>query len=103
MIDWQRISELEQDLGKDELPELIHVFLQEVGEAISALDTPTEADLHSLRGTAATLGFAQLADLATQGEYALKHDALAEIDCAKIQLAYTSERTELLSRFPGVS
>lgn len=102
MIDWQRISELERDVGADELPELIAVFLSEVGGAISALGQPTEEEMHFLRGSAATLGFAELATLAGQGEDALKRDRSAAVNCAMIKSAYTSEKSELLTRFPKV-
>ena len=68
MIDWQRIAQLENDLGADELPELITLFLNEVGGAVSAMDKPTEDDLHFLRGSASTLGLEILPALPDWGK-----------------------------------
>lgn len=102
MIDWTRISDLESDLGADELSGLISMFLDEVGTAVAALRDPTEADMHFLRGSASTLGFAELARLAGQGEDNLKLDRAAQIDCATIKSVYVSEKEELLTKFPQV-
>jgi len=100
VIDWARITELENDLGVDELTGLVSVFLAEVGAAVSTLDHPTEAELHFLRGCASTLGFSDLAHLAGQGEDRLKRDAAAAVDCHAIKCAYSSEKSEFLTRFP---
>jgi len=101
MIDWQRIAQLENDLGADELPELITLFLNEVGGAVSAMDKPTEDDLHFLRGSASTLGFRDLARLAGLGEEALRQDGAVVVDCISIRTAFTAESSELLLKYPN--
>lgn len=103
MIDWTRISQLEAEIGADELPALVPIFLDEVGGAIEAFDngqTPTESALHFLKGCAMTLGFRDLAQLASEGENQKKTNETFCVDTAAIINAYHREREELLTKFP---
>jgi len=103
MIDWTRIAQLEDDLGADELPGLVSLFLAEVGEAMDSCQPerePTEEALHFLKGCALTLGFRDLARLASDGEGILKQCGGQSVDKSAIVGAYTLEREELLTRFP---
>ncbi len=103
MIDWSRIDEIEQELGADEVPELVAVFLDEVGDAMGPLAQniqPSEAALHFLKGCALTLGFDDLAKLASDGEARKKASGDCCVDTVEICAAYQNEKSELLERFP---
>lgn len=99
MIDWDRITELKNDMGQDEFPALVSIFLDEVENALSNLNgqtAPIEADFHFLKGSALTLGFQDLAKLASAGEIALHQDADAQVEVSPIAKAYDLEKRELL-------
>lgn len=73
MIDWERLAELQADIGTESLAEVVEIFLAEMDATIADLgghpDSAALADgLHALRGAAANVGFSVLADLAGQGE-----------------------------------
>lgn len=73
MIDWKRIADLKEELGEDDFEEVFDIFLDEVGDGVQGLDSTLEASaleaiLHSIKGNAVTVGFAALADLASEGE-----------------------------------
>ena len=73
MIDWDRIGELRDEVGAEDLVEIADVFLSEMTEALDPvrLGRPP-ADpaswLHFLKGAALNLGFADLARLCADGE-----------------------------------
>ena len=53
MIDWNRIKTLRDDIGEDDFPDVVEIFIEEVTEMIAHLrDTPQletlGADLHAL-------------------------------------------------------
>lgn len=99
MVDWNRVEELKEELGEDEFPEVIEVFLEEFEGALAGLDpdSATPADMHFLKGSAATLGFADTKDLCVEAETQLKQDALAGIDLGAILAAYFTEKADLLA------
>lgn len=100
MVDWNRVEELKEELGEDEFPEVIEVFLEEFEETLANLDpeTATPADMHFLKGSAATLGFSDTKTLCTEAESQLKQDAEAGIDLGAILAAYFTEKADLLAR-----
>ena len=102
MIDWGRIAELENDLGAEEIPALVSVCLEEVSEALENLVSPTEAELHFIKGTAATLGLVDLAQIASEGESALKHNPASAIKVEQLKTAFELEKRELHQRFPDL-
>ena len=75
MIDWNRISELHEEIGEDDFHEIVELFLEEVEDALTRLDNSDSAalsaDLHYLKGSSLNLGFESLADLCKAGEAAI--------------------------------
>ena len=75
MIDWSRVSELRGEVGPDDFHEIVEIFLEEMAAELTTL-SPTSDDmsvvavLHSIKGAALSLGFAQIADLCQMGEQA---------------------------------
>jgi len=74
MINWDRISELRNEIGDDDIAEVIEIFLEEVEETISELlgaQTCIQAEqhFHALKGSALNLGFSEFASLCERGEF----------------------------------
>ncbi len=65
MINWQQARQLQQDVGKDEMAEVVELFISEVDEAIETLRnnystmaaSEKTAAFHFLKGCALNLGF----------------------------------------------
>ncbi len=75
MINWDRVDELREEVGAEDLVEVIELFLEEVEEVISRLQTAPdpsryEEDLHFLKGSALNLGFRKFGALCEAGEKA---------------------------------
>ena len=74
MIDWQRVEELETEIGREDFDEVAALFLSEIEAELAALpDVASDAGalrdrLHAMKGSALNLGFAALADLCAKGE-----------------------------------
>ncbi|MEY4696660.1 MAG: hypothetical protein RIT14_1088 [Pseudomonadota bacterium] len=77
LVNWDRVRVLRDEIGSDDLPEVVAMFLEEGDAVLARLATPhpparIEADLHTLKGTALTLGFDRLASLCRTGELAAR-------------------------------
>lgn len=100
MIDWQRVNDLRDEVGEDDFPEIVTVFLEEVDEVIDRISasgafTAAPDDMHFLKGSATTLGFSEMAELCRKGEVKMK-DGNAPI--APVIDAYMRERSEFLEQ-----
>ncbi|MBJ3761563.1 Hpt domain-containing protein [Maribius pontilimi] len=76
MIDWSRIRELDQQLGRDDLVEIFDLFVEETAPIVTRLGaalTPDPEDLHFVKGSASNLGLEHLAQLCRRGELALRN------------------------------
>ena len=102
MIDWNRIQNLQEEVGLDDFIEIARLFLEEVEAALSALpdmkDPATRSDgFHGLKGSALNLGFAQMAQLCAQAE---AHPDSA--DTAAIHATFEGSKQALRARFVGL-
>ena len=75
MIDWNRVSELRDEVGIEDFCEVSAMFLEEVEDTMARMiatpDLSTmEEDMHFLKGSALNLGFAQFSTLCQAGETA---------------------------------
>jgi histidine phosphotransfer protein HptB len=101
MINWDRVAELQDEIGADGFDEVVALFLAEADECVVRLPlaaTPdqVEADMHFLKGSALNLGLDQLADLCQQGERAAR--GLGEpIAVERVLGQYAAAREALLS------
>ena len=75
MIDWDRVAELRAEVGEDDFAEEVLLFLEEADDVAHRLEHITKPDaaqiardLHSLKGAALNLGFAELAGHCQDGE-----------------------------------
>jgi HPt (histidine-containing phosphotransfer) domain-containing protein len=101
VIDWERITQLRNEIGAEDFGEVIEIFLEEVEAAISGLKEDAqpvtlESRLHFLKGSALNLGFADFAAACHAGE---KHAAAKDFDQIKLSeilTIYDRSRAEFL-------
>lgn len=104
MIDWTRVDELRREVGEEDFPEVVEIFLEEVDEVFerlpgAAANGTLSEDLHFLKGSAASLGFVGLAALCATGEDRCAQGNAAGVSICGLQSGYIAEREEFLDRF----
>ncbi|MEQ8292319.1 MAG: Hpt domain-containing protein [Roseovarius sp.] len=97
MIDWNRVSELREEVGEDNFDEVIDLFLFEVEDELARLRHCRDAEtlaarLHFLKGSALNLGFAAFSDLCQAGETAAGKSAEPETDTDAILTCYDQSK-----------
>ncbi|WP_415922414.1 Hpt domain-containing protein [Tateyamaria sp. SN6-1] len=75
MIDWQRVSDLREEIGAEDFGEIVPLFLDEVAGVTDSLRAGPDLsrlgeDLHFLKGSALNLGFVAFSALCDAGEKA---------------------------------
>lgn len=103
MIDWDRVAELQAEIGAEDFTEIAGLFLSELQDVIGALaaagDSAVLSDgFHSLKGSALNLGFADLAGLCACGEA-----DPATADIARIRDVCDASARALRARHPGIA
>lgn len=102
MIDWNRVSELREEIGTDDFAEVAVAFLEETDTGISALpgvpQTGLSQHLHALKGSALNLGFADFARLCQAGEVAAGNGGAVDRDA--ITTCYTESKSRFLAALP---
>lgn len=97
MICWQQVLELRDDVGPENFPEVVEIFLEEVEENLAALgpDARQEELFHTLKGSALNLGFESFARLCAQGE----RNAAAGVptDLEQLRRTYAESRAIFLA------
>jgi len=98
MIEWQRVNELRDEVGNDDFPKIVTVFLDEVDEVIARITIRiTQEDMHFLKGSAWTLGFSDTGTLCREGEDMMKGRLPKTPALEPILTAFHAERAELLT------
>ncbi len=102
MIDWDRVAALRDEVGPEDFPEVVDLFLEEADEVVARLDGAPDAgecgdDLHFLKGSALSLGFAALGALCATGEAAVASGAAAEADIRGVVTCYLQSKTVFLA------
>ncbi len=102
MIDWNRIKTLRDEIGEEDFPEVVEIFIEEVSEMISELRNSPKvetlgADLHALKGSALNLGFADFSALCQTGETRAANGKADEIELAPILLSYDQSKEVFLA------
>ena len=101
MIDWERVSDLESEIGVDGFAEVVDLFLEETDEVIGRLSTAPVArqigkDMHFLKGSALNLGFTDLAVLCQDGERRAGLDHSVAVDLAAVISVYHESKAAFL-------
>lgn len=108
MIDWDRVTELREQVGAEDFQEVVDLFLEEVLEVINALRTQPdegrlESDLHFLKGCALNLGFADFSEKCHIGERQSAMGQAEKVNLPEIISSFDASRylfcEELSERF----
>lgn len=108
MIDWNRVTQLRDEIGKDDFDEVVEIFLEEVEEEIAELRAnpapdSLEAKLHFLKGSALNLGFDDFSKLCKDGEVTAARGDPSGIDLGLIVESYMTSKTTFLDALPGLT
>ncbi len=103
MINWNRVSELRDEVGQEDFDEVVELFLDEVETAIANLGDELDADalaslLHFLKGSALNLGFEKFAKLCAAREKSASNGQNDKCDLEEIRQCYQSSRTEFITQ-----
>lgn len=99
MIDWNRVTELRDEVGSEDFGEIVALFLEEMDEVIKRLKCSEDRstlrdDLHFLKGSSLNLGFASLSNLCQLGEMAFSTEVEGIVDLSQILRSYKMSRAE---------
>ncbi len=102
MIDWNRVSELRDEVGAEDFGEVVELFLEEVDSEIEILKsnsqkTGLETQLHFLKGSALNLGFSEFSQHCQIGESTAALGEAAKVDVDAILSCYDASRSEFVS------
>ncbi|MEL6952643.1 MAG: Hpt domain-containing protein [Pseudomonadota bacterium] len=81
MIDWERVAELQEEIGEEDFAEIGQVFVEEIQEKLAEITSAPDqnpADFHFLRGSAANLGLTDFAQACKEAELSCKSGATAD-------------------------
>jgi len=102
VIDWQRVSELRDEVGTEDFEEVVELFLEEVDGVVDRLGclanrATLRDDLHFLKGSAMNLGFSELAVCCAEGERCAAAGNSEAIDLAFIVKTYETSKAAFLA------
>lgn len=110
MIDWAQLRQLEEDVGTEDLGEVVQLFLSEVDEAVAAMvaDMPADASelaarMHFLKGSSYNLGFAAFGEYCARGESAALEGDTSTASRAELSSLYEKSKAEFLRDFAAHS
>ena len=102
-VDRGAVQQLQDQLGPDELTELVTAFLARTPDRLAALrvvagtgDAPALRErAHSLKGSARSFGAAEMGEIAARIEHESAVGSLRHADQLVTELAYAFERTQV--------
>ena len=102
MIDWEKVNELQAEIGAEDFAEVVDLFLDEVDEAMQDLrlgveQGEVEGCLHFLKGSALNLGFRAFSTLCAEGESAAAAGKFEQIDFDQIIESYDKSKVVFLA------
>lgn len=102
MIDWQRATELQQEIGDDGFLEVVELFLDEVEAVLMRLRTAPdparyEDDMHFLKGSALNLGFSGLGAMCRTGERHAAEGRTSEVDIPAVLECYSISKQAFMA------
>jgi HPt (histidine-containing phosphotransfer) domain-containing protein len=99
MINWERVKQLEGDIGAEDFGDVVVMFIEEVDEAVDNLRASPELDsdalasaLHFLKGSAANLGFKEFIDYCSAGEKLAESGSSSDVDLATVVRLYDDSK-----------
>ena len=102
MIDWSRVIELRDEVGAEDLEEVVELFLEEVEATLSDLSPDADAktlaeQMHFLKGSSLNLGFSDLAQICADGERNAGDGNCGAINLEDVQTCYAQSKTTFLA------
>ncbi len=102
MIHWARVNELREEVGAEDFDEVVELFLEEVEEVIDRLRqdvdlSQLEQDLHFLKGSALSLGFADFSDLCDNGEKKSADGHADTVDLSAIITGFSKSKSQFVA------
>lgn len=97
MINWDRVTELRDEIGGEDFAEVVTLFLEEADEVALHLPDcadakPLESALHFLKGSALNLGFSDLAALCQEGER-IAASGSTDFDVSRVVACYDTSKS----------
>ena len=107
MIHWTRVNELREEVGAEDFEEVVDLFLEEVEEVIDRLRqnvdlSQLEQDLHFLKGSALSLGFAAFSDLCQDGERKSANGQAETVDLPAIIAGFGQSKSQFVMQLPDM-
>ncbi len=102
MIDWDRVTELQHEIGEEDFIEVGRMFISEMEEKLRDMAAAAQCeadDYHYLRGSAANLGLVEFAEMCGQAEGAAKTGG--STDLAAIRDSFDRSISEIAGLFEG--
>lgn len=107
MIAWSRVAELRDEVGVDDFDEVVDLFLEEVEEVINRLRggdvSQLASDMHFLRGSAMSLGFATFSEHCHVAERLAANGRAGEVNIADILATYDESKRAFIEELPAHS
>lgn len=99
MIDWGKVRELRDEVGAEDLQEVVDLFLEEVEGTIGELahGPELEAQMHFIKGAALNLGFSDLADACYKGEKAAAEGDGDSVDLDEVKSTFSASKSLFLA------
>jgi HPt (histidine-containing phosphotransfer) domain-containing protein len=101
MIDWERVAELQSEIGAEGFAEVVDLFLDEVEGVVMRLGArpdKLEEELHFLKGSAWNLGFQSFGAMCQEGERKAAQGRAAEIDVKAVIACYGASKEVFMTR-----
>ena len=103
MIHWTRVNELRDEVGAEDFDEVVELFLEEVEEVINRLRqdvdlSQLEQNLHFLKGSALSLGFAGFSTLCHDGEKKSAVGLADTVDLTAIITGFSKSKSQFVSQ-----
>lgn len=97
MVDWDRIAELQQEVGEEDFTEVLTMFFDEFEETLENFDHGAAPEqIHFLKGSAANIGMQEVATLCRDAECALREGASSVDLLPGIMVSFENSRNALL-------
>ena len=107
MINQDQVKQLEDDVGAEDLAEVVTLFLSEVDEAIEGLEEVSKGTtkdiaeaLHFLKGSAFNLGFQSFGDYCAIGEAQAHAGDKSQISISQVGSLYAASKVQFLEELP---
>lgn len=102
MIHWPRVKQLRDEVGADEFPEVVQIFMEEVQEMLDRIRADAdrselERNLHFLKGSALSLGFQAFSKLCQDGERQSAAGDAELVDLEEITRTFTVSHSAFLT------